>query len=95
MFKPVLLLPTYNRWSVNRMAVSNFTREFPGAAMIEGQSSCLGHCFNMVWQFARQAVEKGEITHAIMLHSDVFPTQQNWGSLLLNETENIMLALCL
>ena len=85
--KPVLGLPTYDGSNVNRMALVNYARQFPKGAIIEPNSSCLGHAFNLCFQFARKEYFAGKATHFIMLHADVIPLNHNWGELLLAESE--------
>ena len=87
--KPILALPTYDGMSANRAALISYARQFSQGAIVEPSSSCLGHCFNIAYQFARQEADKGEATHFIMLHADVIPLNHDWGSILLEECERV------
>jgi hypothetical protein len=80
-----LLLPTYDKQSYNRLAVVNFSQEFPECCMVEVCSSALGHCFNVGYQAMIQKVQKGELDYILMLHADIVPIQPHWGSILMDE----------
>lgn len=80
-----LILPTYDGQSYNRLAVVNFSHQFPEAKIVEIASSALGHCFNVGYQTLLGEVEKDRLDYILMLHADCVPLQQNWGQILMDE----------
>lgn len=80
-----LALPTYNRQSYNRVPLMNFARQFPESPVIEVASSALGNSFNTGYQAFRQLADEGKLDFFVMLHADVVPLTEQWGSILLDE----------
>lgn len=55
--------------------------------VVEGIGSLLTAGFNRLWAHALNLRERGEITHFLMLHSDILPRNEDWVGDLLAEME--------
>lgn len=88
--KLLIALPCYHTGtSVGARAIRRVYTSHPEwkVTEIEAIGSLLTAGFNRAWAHALNMRERGEITHFLMLHSDVRPRDENWIDILLAEME--------
>lgn len=85
-----LALPAYG--AVERehaIAVAETMRRAKGVYVDSRGSSLLARCFNELWCEALNKRQELKLTHFVMLHSDIEPTDPNWLTLLMDEMDNV------
>lgn len=81
----VLALPSYNGWRKNIRPVTTALTRGHRIYSIEIAMSLLAMNFNMCWAAALNMRSAEKVTHFIMLHADVIPTEEDWIDVMLNE----------
>lgn len=76
--------PTYDGSRYNTRAIVNLLQTVPGTLWTEPSGSLLAHGFNQAWCLALNMREAGEITHFLLLHSDIVPVDTDWFKQLYN-----------
>jgi hypothetical protein len=86
--KLLIAHPTYgSSGSVSMMAQLLLNQRHPdwNISHLEIGASCLAWCFNQAWCMALNLRAIGEITHFLLIHSDVRPRDATWFDTLLGE----------